>query len=303
MAENTVYGDPIVKPSRPIQVKLEIISPERLDARIRKRLPIWVINTATPPATLGLSFTDLNGNRRKAYQIPKSTLPFCISNEIGHNMLRDGGTDLRNMLSRGWVKLITNKSAVAYLKTDKAKYEIDRLKRNKMTGSFTGDAQSFKDYNLEPFMDKSLTDIRDVASGKKDFSIKPEFVRPAIKDLVVRVEENTTSVRDAMAELEVMGALGADDLHYMMASSSGRLKQFASRKLEDAGLTDDDGITTQAGGPVLGAVQVEDSDKYDMFEDDGTETSEERTQRLRQSERSGEAREAAERDFNAQHSE
>ena len=301
MANGTLTGDPIVRPARPLQVKLEIVNPDRLDARIRKRLPIWVLNTATPPATLGLSFTDLNGNRRKAYQIPKSTLPFCITNEIGHNMLRDGGTDLRNMLARGWVKLVTNKSALAYLNTEKAKHEIDRLKRNKMIGSFTGD--NIKDYNLEPFMDKTYSDLRDVAEGRKDFSIKPEFVKGAIKDLVVRVEEGTTSVRDAMAELEVMGKLGPDDLHYMMASSEGRLKQYASRKLEDDGITDDDdGVTTHAGGPELPpVVQAEaPADDYSMFDDDGTETSDERQARLRQSSRSEDAREAAERDYSAQ---
>lgn len=311
MAGNAkVYGEPITRPSQPQQVKLEYVNSDRLDARIRKRLPIWVVNTATPPATLGLSFTDLNGNRRKAYQIPKSILPFCITNEVSHNMLRDGGTDLRNMLARGWVKLVTNKSARAYLATDKGRHEIDRLKRNKMMNSFTG--ENLKDYNLEPFMDKSLTELRDVASGKRDFSIKPEFVKNQIKDLVVRVEENTTSVRDAMSELEVMGTLGPDDLHYMMASSSGRLKQYATRKLEDAGLVndDDDGVTTQAGGHALGVQErpvaanantdTEDDDNYDMLADDGEENAEERTQRMRQQQRSADAREAAERDYQAQ---
>ena len=189
------------------------------------KLPVWIMNNTRPKGKIVLQMTLPNGKTKPVF-IERTTLPACVTDEVGQEMVENGSQDLRTYVNKGILSLVWPSDALAMVGTPEAQEEIARLRNSEFSANNTFVSQRVDDMGKAastPMTDTSLQ------AG----SVLATDINPRVMDFVARFNSNDVQVKDAVGELKVMeDELTGKDLSYVIANiPNGKAKKFAQNLL------------------------------------------------------------------------
>jgi hypothetical protein len=188
--------------------------------------PVYVKNaTKNPAGIIHLSITDPNSGKSYPLNIPKTWIPFCLNDRLSRSMI-EGSFDLRQCIANGALKLMDPEEAMALLEDPDAKMEMERINK-----SIHVDKQLAS-------RSKELTQTSDTASTgpKEEYTANPEdLVNQKVVDTVLGIENNTTTVRDAVSIIRTIeDNLSENDFSYIVSRvEESQFKKYAQKKLSE----------------------------------------------------------------------
>lgn len=203
---------------------------------LTNRLPVWVMNNSRPKGKIVLQMSLPNGKTKPVF-IERTTLPMCITDEVGHEMIENGSQDLRMYVNKGMLTLVWPGDAISMVGTPEALEELARIRNSEFSANATIVSQRVEDMQKETI----LTDTS-LQAG----SVLANEINPRVMDFVARFNSDDIQVKDAVGELKVMeDELSSKDLSYIVANiSNGKAKKFAQNLLAQAQVRETKGKTT-----------------------------------------------------------
>lgn len=233
---------------------------------LTNRLPVWLLNNSRPKGKIVLQMTLPNG-RTKPVFVDRTTLPVCVTDEVGQEMVENGSQDLRAYINKGILALMWPSDALEMINTPEAREELARIRSSEFSANNTFVSQRVEDMNNRntPIQDTSLQ------AG----SVLANEINPRVMDFVARFNSNDVQVKDAVGELRVMeDELSGKDLSYIIANiPNGKAKKFAQNLLSQ--------MQSTAPAPTAPAPTAKASgsrnggNDYDISRDDGSDLSQE----------------------------
>lgn len=207
-----------------------IKAPPRLTEQflLANKLPVWVL-TAIPPQSL-LTFTIKQGGGLpgSALRIPRSKLPFCVTQAVSPDTLRNGGRDIWAAIEKGMLVLVWPTDAEAMRGTVKSD-EDDRAKISKWSSLNAEKSPEVRE-NERILKAQKVAEANVVQEQEQEQS---DPVNARVMDITARVQAGELKLDKAIAEFDDLSDIMVErDYSYAIANAKGgKLREWLQAQL------------------------------------------------------------------------
>jgi hypothetical protein len=229
---------------------------------IRAGRKIYVKNLSNPRGALFLTLFDM-GNRPLSIQIPPTPHPFCLSDVATEFAMNEGGLALRVLLTRGFIKLISQAKAEKILSNPEVRAELaaavaSTLPTNDKTRAYRtqrdpsgslAQAAGINSLDGSPLVvnasglhangieDRNVRVVNNEDEGDDEAGVSPQ-----VRVIVAQLSSKEINSKEAKFKLSgISDQLTEQDLAYLNAQTSGQVREYVQNLLaQSRGLQDED---------------------------------------------------------------
>ena len=233
--------------------------PQRLTHQylLEHRLPLYVLATFAPQAHYTLTIRRGAGQASTALRIPRSKVPYCVTDQVSAKLLRENGQDLWAGLSKGVLVLVWPSDAER-MGTNMAAAEQQRTQLSRWSTLNT--TKSKEMMVLEQTIVEAQDATRMLETEVSDDTQNP--INARVMDIVSRSVAGEVKLDQAIREFsEMEDTLTDHDLSYAIANvRGGKLRGWLQGRLATA-------VKTKPTKPKTKATEIkeEPKDDYDIF--------------------------------------
>jgi len=204
----------------------------QLDRLLKDEKPIYVRNQTNPRGQIVITFHDTASGKTIAVHIPRTTLPWCVSDYVPSTVI-DASHDFRRFITKGIVELLDPADAQEELQGEDAKEEMAELNASSRSHGLSPYSNLAKKAKVEDEDAMKFEGMTDEFGGTQT---QVGAVAPRVMSTIINVDSKTMGVRQAMRELRGMeDQLTEEDLAYILSESKrgGKIHEYASKKLAE----------------------------------------------------------------------
>lgn len=187
---------------------------------------LYVRNITRPRGQLGVNFID-SGGRAKAFKIPRTHLPVCLTDRFGWDTILHSD-DLRMCLVKGVLDIVIPEIAERELASEPALEEAERLQLSQYSAKqqFVGKRVRDMEKTVEQRVDPNTP-------GIEPLGIDPQVIQPRILSLVERLKNGDVSIKGALTELKTMeDEIKETDCSYIISNGpEGQVRNYSQKLL------------------------------------------------------------------------
>jgi len=197
--------------------KKEITYPDplTLDFLLEHKLPVYVMNKSNPRGDVTVTYFT-QGQQAQLLVIPKTWIPVCVTEQVSHATL-ETMDDFRRNLAKAMIQLIPAPQAEKILSSSDAQEEKSRLNLSQYgsTGTEVSKYAESGTSNMDGF-EEALNDA--------------DTIKVKVKDIMSRDVSSTEQYHLLRAEEDL---LEKADYNYIIVNGSGKVKEWATQKIEE----------------------------------------------------------------------
>jgi hypothetical protein len=203
------------------------------------RGPVWVLNNTRDSleGKVVISIPKKNGNGADIVRVPKSFIPFDITQQVPRMQVLDSA-DFRKTINTRLLKLVTPEYAAVLLSTEEAKEEITRLRNEeqkarmalKKAGVMAEQSSGVGEDDEDDFFDVATEGSKKKAPKAQAQATKTTETKPKkgpsikVQNLVARAHEDEMSETQIVAKLKNISNLRKADLAFLSREFTNKTK-------------------------------------------------------------------------------